>query len=45
METPNFISSTLKVTASENIDISKDLEQKDPSLTIDDLLNEKKEKK
>jgi len=40
-----FVNSTLKITASETIDIQQDLDTRDPAtLTIDDLLNEQKNK-
>ena len=40
---PQFIPSTLKVTASENLDVSKDLET-EPEKSIAELIEEDEEK-
>ena len=43
MNIDNIVSSTLKVTASENLDIQSDLEKADSSKTLEQLINEEKE--
>lgn len=43
MNIDNIVSSTLKVTASENVNIQSDLEKADSSKTLEQLLNEEKE--
>ena len=43
MKIDNIISSTLKVVASDNLNIQKDLESKDSDKPIELLLNEQKE--
>jgi len=45
MKIDNIIPSTLKVTASDNVNIQKDLESKDSDQPIELLLNEQQEKK
>lgn len=44
MEIDNIANSTLKVTASSNLDINNDLKKADSSKTLAELLNEEKEK-
>jgi hypothetical protein len=44
MKIDNIISSTLKVVASENLNIQKDLTEQDPEQTLSEILNEKEEK-
>lgn len=43
MNIDNIVSSTLKVTASENVDILSDLQKVDSSKTLEQLINEEKE--
>lgn len=43
MNIDNIVSSTLKVTASENVDIQQDLEKADSSKTLEQLIHEEKE--
>lgn len=45
MKIDNIIPSTLKITASENLNIQKDLESEDSNKPIELLLNEQKENK
>jgi hypothetical protein len=45
MKIDNIIPSELKVVASENLDISQDLQAKDPDETLEQIINEKKEQK
>lgn len=40
MSNPTFVNSTLKVVASEELDVSKDLEQTAPNKSIAELLND-----
>lgn len=44
MNIDNIINSTLKVTASEKLDITNDLEKADSPKTLAELLHEEKEK-
>jgi hypothetical protein len=43
MNIDNIVSSTLKVIASENLDIQSDLEKSDPPKTLEQLIHEEKE--
>lgn len=45
MKFDNIIPSTLKIIASENINIQRDLESEDSNQPIEHLLNEQKEEK
>jgi hypothetical protein len=44
MKIDNIIPSTLKIVASENLNIQKDLIEQDPEKTLSEILNEKEEK-
>lgn len=43
MNIDNIVSSTLKVTASENLDIQTDLQMADSTKSIEQLIHEEKE--
>jgi hypothetical protein len=45
MKIDNIIQSELKVVASENLNIQKDLETQDPEKSLEKIINEQKEKK
>jgi hypothetical protein len=44
MKIKNIVPSTLKITASEKINIKKDLETQDPEKPLSEILNEKEKK-